>query len=46
MQDLEDYLIGCFGTVIGSVVMFMYSVYFGIYTAYDLIVNYGNNLMR
>jgi len=46
MEDLEDYLISCFGTVIGGVVTFMYGVYFGIYTAYDLIFNHGNNLMR
>ena len=46
MVDLKEYLYGIFGTVIGGVVTSMYCIYFRIHTAYDLIVNHGNNLMR
>ena len=46
MEDLKDYLVGYFGAVIGCVLHFTFGLFFGIYIAYDVIVNRGRNLIR
>ena len=46
LNVMDDILIACFGTVIGSVLAIVLSFFFAIYAAYDVIFNHGRNLMR